>query len=278
MSRLLRAGFFRLRRSKIYVAAMVAVTGYCIFMYLNEYLTDMPDNITQDFVPTLDAYFFNTIIMMGVVVAIFISIFVGNEYSNGSIRNKLVVGSSRTAIYFSSMLNIVVAGTALVMCIYTINIMVGLPLMGPTERPLGEIVILSVQAIFLVIAYSSIFHMVAMLSPSKTNTAIINILLAFGLLFLAIMLYDQMMQPEYIQHLVTGDSEMVLETVKNVNYLTGTKREIYQMILNILPSGQSLQLVQQGGETAGKMILYSLGITAVTSTIGVTLFRRKDIK
>ena len=41
---------------------------------------------------------------MGLVAAVFISLFVGSEYSDGTIRNKLVVGHSRMRIYLANLI------------------------------------------------------------------------------------------------------------------------------------------------------------------------------
>ncbi len=42
--------------------------------------------------------------MIGVVIAIFTSLFLGVEYSEGAIRNKISMGHKRTAIYLSNLI------------------------------------------------------------------------------------------------------------------------------------------------------------------------------
>ena len=54
-----------------------------------------------DFEFTLETAFFQFAMLMGVVTAVVVSMNVGTEYGDGTIRNKLVLGLSRTQIYLS---------------------------------------------------------------------------------------------------------------------------------------------------------------------------------
>lgn len=52
-----------------------------------------------------------------------------------------------------------------------------------------------------------------------------------------------------------------------------------EIALNIMPSGQALQI--SGGEppeNAAELPLYAIADIAVTTTAGILIFRRKDLK
>ena len=95
------------------------------------------------------------------------------------------------------------------------------------------------------------------------------------------------MQPEYIEQLsassmkagqVVATENAVLETVKNPAYLSGMKREIYQNIIDFLPSGQMAQLLNGGDIHIFRAAFYSIFIIVGTNMIGLRIFKKKDIK
>ena len=51
----------------------------------------------------MDKMMLNYINIIGLFMAMFTSLFIGTEYDYGTIRNKIIVGHSRTSIYFSNL-------------------------------------------------------------------------------------------------------------------------------------------------------------------------------
>ena len=84
MYKLLKAGFFRLRKNVIFwlfILITILLTGYILFKH-------SPSNIATR---TLDTFINEYIMYIGLFIAIFVSIFVGKEHSEGIIRNKIIV-------------------------------------------------------------------------------------------------------------------------------------------------------------------------------------------
>ena len=153
--------------------------------------------------------------------------------------------------------------------------------------PVSAVLALSLISILFTLAYVSIFHMVSMTCSSKTTSAVCCTLLAFALLFIASMLLSSLAQPEYIEQLsassmkagqIVTTEDAVLETVKNPAYLSGVKREIYQNIMDFLPSGQMVQLLNGGDIHILRESFYSIFIIEGTNMIGLRIFKKKDIK
>ena len=99
MRKLLRANFARLWKDKVFWGALVVLACYgvlgCISQYrLVEEGYDVTDQYSRIF---LNVYLFNS-----VAFAAFTNLFLGCEYSDGTIRNKLVTGASRMQIYLSN--------------------------------------------------------------------------------------------------------------------------------------------------------------------------------
>lgn len=71
---------------------------------------------------------------------------------------------------------------------------------------------------------------------------------------------------------------MVGEPTPNPYYISGIQREIYEFVVDFLPTGQSssLQNIKIGHPV--RMLLSSLGITAAFTFGGLKLFQRKDLK
>ena len=64
----------------------------------------------------------------------------------------------------------------------------------------------------------------------------------------------------------------------NTAYVDGTERERLVFIYNALPAGQEMQYSKKNIDNLNEICLYSVGITVITTAIGVFLFRKKDIK
>lgn len=88
MSRLLYAGLYRLKKNKVYWSSFAVILAYGTFIYVSQY-----HNMRKyDFEFTLETAFFQFAMLMGVVTAVVVSMNVGTEYGDGTIRNKLVLG------------------------------------------------------------------------------------------------------------------------------------------------------------------------------------------
>ena len=126
MNRLLAANFSRLFRSKAFWVCCIYAFCYGIFMQVMNYIT----TTASGEIPLIDNLFFSFSIFTGILLSAFISLFLGTEYSDGTIRNKLVIGHTRTSIYLSNLIVCTAAG--MIMCVINlaVSFAVGLPLMG----------------------------------------------------------------------------------------------------------------------------------------------------
>lgn len=82
MTKLLKAGFFRLKKDTIFWVFLflsIGIAGITLYRFYDINL------------PKLDRLINEYIWYIGLLMAIFVSIFVGKEYSEGIIRNKIIV-------------------------------------------------------------------------------------------------------------------------------------------------------------------------------------------
>ena len=71
--------------------------------------------------------------------------------------------------------------------------------------------------------------------------------------------------------------ETKIEEVPNPKYPSPEKRKMYQTLLDIIPSGQTLQM-QERDSNLEILLVYSLGILVVFTGSGLVLFNKKELK
>ena len=95
MSRLLRADFSRLFKSIIFKLGMIFSVGFAVVMVMVRYIDFKVNASTYEeygyMTVNVDDLIFVGCFFMMFVVAVFIGIFVGTDYSDGTIRNKIIV-------------------------------------------------------------------------------------------------------------------------------------------------------------------------------------------
>lgn len=275
MSKLLNANFVRLKKNKAFWFGIIIMLSYSVLLCCSNYgnMVTYGENIITD------GLLFNSLVVNGIVISVFCSLFVGTEYSDGTIRNKIVTGQSRNSIFFSNFLSCSMVSIIGYFVSVILICAVGIPMFGAVQMKLSSVVLLFVDGIFLCIAYASIYNLIAMLNSSKAHTAIISVLLAFVLLFLAVYLYNGLAQPEMIEQAdLMIDGEEVFETVKNPRYLTGFHRKLYQFFMDFIPSGQAVQIAGLEAVHPYFMLICSIIIIVVTNAVGMFFFDKKDIK
>ena len=130
------------------------------------------------------------------------------------------------------------------------------------------------------LANAAIFNLIAMLVSNKAHSAVVSILLAFGLLFLAIYIFQMLSQPEMVEDwmMSAGDTEWTKRVVKNLRYVSGWKRKFYEFLIDFLPSGQGIQLASFAEAHAYRMAGCSVALIAVSHIAGSRIFHNKNIK
>ena len=126
MSRLLSAGYSRLWKNKVFWLEMGAVLVYAVVFMLNG-CRQAAANGGIGY--SLDQFYFHFAVSVGLFGAIFTSLFIGTEYSDGTIRNKFVIGHSRAAVYLS---NLLVSGSAMLLMagVWMLAALIGVPFLG----------------------------------------------------------------------------------------------------------------------------------------------------
>lgn len=280
MRKLLSANFARLWRSKIFwvLEALSAIAGTIFYILAIINTKNIGENW---YLQSGNYYFFFVLVYIGAFMAVFSAFFIGSEYEQGTIRNKLNVGCTRNSIYLA---NLIIVATACVLFTIThiaASVVVGFPFLGnliwQALAPVGwRIPTIMVMLLY----YAAIFTFIAMQDSNKSRSLIISFLFALVIIIGGLYLYSSLHQPEFTTRMVIQEDGSYLhqEGVPNSKYIQGTTRTMYTFIEACIPSAQGINIARLEGVFNPPAIICQLCMTIVTTATGMTLFKKKDIK
>ena len=275
MSKLLSANFLRLRHSRLFWAGMLLMFLFGLLPVLSLYNM----HVRYGYDTVLDSTLFSYTILIGLVTAIFTSLFVGTDYSDGTIRNKLIVGHTRIAIYLANL--VTMGAAALLFCLSCLvsTLAFGLPLLGAPVAGLQTLCPLLFGSLLLALAFAAIYTMVGMVCSNKAAVAVICLVALMLLMIGSSWVVAMLTEPEFYENYTLTDGEMeVIENVRNPRYPTGVWRDVLEFLNDFLPTGQSMQYSQTQVAHPWLMALWSFLIALGATLAGALVFRRKDIQ
>ncbi|MED9903487.1 MAG: ABC transporter permease subunit [Lachnospiraceae bacterium] len=278
MSKLLSANFIRLWKERVFLIAIAGVFTLGAVIPISIKIAEIRLGVFN----SIDPVFGQFAMFIGIVLAIFCSFFVGKEYCDGTIRNKIICGKKRTDIYLANFITCTAVSLMLCIAFFLPYLGIGIPLLGSFHMEKEIVFWLFLTVTFLSIAFASIYNLIAMLSTSKAVTASVCILLAFLFLYMGFQLKGMLEQPEIIDGTAYDENGVAYQEVEdfpNPEYLQGGERQVVRFLCNLIPGGQVAQCVGRGsaGELS-ELPVYSLGVILITTGIGVFVFRKKDLK
>lgn len=277
MRKLIAANFFRFRKDRFswcIVGILVILSLFTVFNSARSYEA----LAAMGYVKSLDDYYFNQAPFFGAFLALVISMFLGTEFSEGTIRNKLCIGHKRSHIFLSNFISCALAAIVLAVVWLLISALL-FGLIGPLEMGVSEFADCIFVAIGFAVAFSALYTVIGSLSSSKAMTIIYTFAVFVVLVIVASGLYDRLCEPEINGgRYFDGTKFVQMEPTPNPLYLSGMIRTVCEVALELLPTGQALLLSEVAIEYPVRAIALSAVFTIVTLLVGSMLFRRKDIK
>lgn len=127
MSKLLRANMVRLWKSKTFWFCFSVMAAFGMLERIGIFLSEGGDG-------SLDEAFWIGALVMGFVLSVFVSLFVGTEHEAGTIRNKVISGHTRSDIYLANTILCILAGWFMCFGCMAVSLIVGIPLLGFFKR------------------------------------------------------------------------------------------------------------------------------------------------
>lgn len=260
MRKLLAADFYMLRRSAafwlalFFMAANTTVLVIATYNMLTEYGYD-PGAYT------IEASMFCMLPGIGIINAIWLHLFIGSDYDQGTIRNKFICGHTRRAIFFSHWL-IASAGALIILAAsLVLGTVLSAHYFQTFALDVSNLCWLFLSCAMLTVAYAAINVALAMNISHKASSVVCGMIVMLVLSIAA----------SIIDSIITD----ITVYGKAVSPLT---EKLVFFFYDFLPSGQCVQVNNMMFERADLWPLYSLILIVLVTAAGFLLFKRKDIK
>jgi ABC-type transport system involved in multi-copper enzyme maturation permease subunit len=294
MIRLLNANFARLCMNRLFrlgivISAVLGVVLPTISRQLNVKLIQLTGGMIGQYVEgsSLDYFCFTWVLFLVIFAALFCSVFVSTEYSDGTIRNKIAAGYSRTQIYLSDLLINMLAASILYSVYLLVDLAVGIPTLGGFQYFTMEKVFVYVVCMYLIMfAFSAIFTWISKLVSNPALSIIICIGIVVLLLLIAIRQTGNLQWKEYWQDDWQYAGVLHEAGTKNTLYVGGIRRMISVFLVDFLPGGPLLQFYSfeyllESDNLYLKPLVMAAGALfffLVMTVTGVSLFRKKELR
>ncbi|MDE5755544.1 MAG: ABC transporter permease [Clostridia bacterium] len=285
MIKLLRANMARLLKSATFWICMSLYALYPIIVTLIE--KDTYEPITSDRLLALN-YGVEWFPMQGVFIAILCSIIFSTDFHNGTLKNKIIMGHSRSNIYLANLLTTMIMSLALSVIYILIVFILGMPILGKFTSSASTIIWMLVNGALMLMTYSSIMTFIVMNSKNSTASIIISALILTAGALLAYIAYHYASMPPYVMSFMEDEfgntiydehGRVIWIEIPNPELPSKTVRDFCQFLIDFFPSGQSSQISREGAYTHGwQMMLYSLGLIPAITSAGTAIFKKANIK
>lgn len=261
MPNLIKSSGMRLRSIPLLWVAIIASVINPLHTVLNNYYSGKQFEL--DFSPddalvmVADGYIFP------IVLSILITLFIGIEYSDKTIRNKLIVGHSRTEVYLSNLIICLASSWVMYAVGVIVAIAAGVPLLGNYALSFDLLFPQIACALLSISALASIAVLLAMTISNRMISSITMLLVSVGLAYIPTPLWDKL-----------------YSSFDGIT-LTGLKHTIYKVLFDFLPTCQLYQYtsdIESFPKNLALFPLYSILIVVVTTAIGLVIFKKKNLK
>ena len=276
MPKLLRANFSRLLHDRAFRLLSALMVSFGTSMAVVNAVHAQQDGEIW----VMDYTIFIYVILAPIVNAVLTALFIGNEHSSGTMRNKRIAGHRRGIIYLANLLVCICAGICLCLAFALPQAAVGLLLKGEMNAAPVTILLYVGLSFALMIAFTALFALIAMLCQNKSHTTAGCILLTFALLFAGVYISSTLEEPEYLAAYSYTENGVTVEEPEQRNpyYITGMKRQVYEFLQDLTPGGQVIQVSEMGVKKPVMLAVYDGLILLFVTGFGLIFFRREDLK
>lgn len=278
MRKLITANFHRFSKDRF----SWCVVGIIVVLSLGNVFNSAYEAMAASgYVMSLDGYYFGQAPLIGAYLALLISMFLGTEFSEGTIRNKLCIGHKREEIFLSNFISCALATIVLTaVWMLTSALLFGMIGTLEIEMEVSEFVGYIFVAMGFAVSFAALYTVIGSLSSNKAMTVIYTFAVFIIFAMAASALDNRLCEPEINEIMTYNNYGAVVmqESAPNPLYLSGMIRTVCEVALELLPTGQALLLSEVAIEYPVRAIALSVAFTIVTLFVGSMLFRRKDIK
>lgn len=278
MRKLLNSEIRHIFKSKLFWLEILFFAGFSAFIIMANYSPAVQNSENPIY---LDDIFHTLYQMMAFAFAICISMTVGTEYSDGVIRNKLIVGHTRRNLYFSTLLLHMAVSFLMIVIHGVVSYGLGYLLFGGFQAEFSHLIYIIFCSALANLVFVALFISISMNGSNKAVTVVITIALYIAILYLTAFIGARLTAEEMtydgIQILADGTMQLG-ELIENPNYVSGMTRTVLEYIYNLIPTGQIIQMQSDNFVPCVHFPVLSAVLIVLTTAVGYLLFRKKDIK
>lgn len=280
MSSLLRFSFRKVFSCKLYWFIVLIATLPGAIRILSLY-KDMR-SATQFGTLILDADVYSNLPIIEILIAFFSSWFCGIEFSDKTIRNKLVIGHSRTSILAANVIVSCVGAVLIFLLSTAIGAFLGVICCGKFNQPLIVHIAAFTKSCLALISVTTAYSCISLvISKQMIGIVTASVLAICNTSFLR-WTSQKLLQPRHIpDFVISSEGEMIGIGEKiNPKYIGGSLRTLLEGMITFSPSGQ----LQCGGITEGEfpdnyvfLLISSILLSLLVFLIAQVIFSQKDI-
>lgn len=275
MRKLLAASFSRLWKEKIFwFVFLIMSVGTVCYNWIGYNEINEPQVHVEYMI-------FCMLPMSSFVFTLFISMRLGTEFEEHTIRNKLIVGYSRTQVYFAEYITCMVASVILMGIMLLVSTAFGLFLSLEFQSSWHELVLLIFCCVLIASVFSAMFTAISMNVGSKAASLVVSIVFLFAILLVASFCINALAEEPmtYSNIVITAENGVQFgDLIENPAYIDGMQRTVYELIADILPTGQVIQMNNLEFERAARWPVFSLIMLIIATVAGYLPFRKRDIR
>ena len=257
MIRILRADFIRLLKSFAFRLSLVGMLALASAFMATQ-------ATAMDYTVPLSRVIFLPMSMYGVAMAAFVSVFVGTDFSDGFIRNKLLVAKDRSSLVMSQI--IVSCAACLIVYIVVTAFSAGVGrFFFENNVDVATLFRFFLLGLGMSLATGCLFSVITLLCGNKARAIIVCMGLAFGMLFLCMHTNEILVQTKYKNGIL------------NPHYVSGFRRTLNGVVHDLNPCGQAAQLSSWEVWHPVRIVLFDPLLIASLSALGCRLFQKKDV-
>lgn len=287
MHNLLSEGFYRLFRKKAFrwvMALTVIHQMIAIWQTWSSHRKLLDQNVPS--VAPFDELMLQYGFYAVFAAAVLIPFFIGGDFTDGTLRNRLMTGYSRTSVYLANWL---VSSAGVLLCAaanIAVCCTVGRVLLSDGYSSVGRILFLLTLSLLSVLACCAVFTWISMLLAQKAFALAGCVLLVAMMVFVGGQLIDALNQEAFWQDYIvsTSDGYVMCDAYPNPLYVSGFRRQVYLFLYDLTPFTQIFEAstsyepdMAMTGDPV-RMALCSLGLIISACAGGALAFNRKEIR
>ncbi len=250
MIKILSANMYRLKKSKCFwiILGISFLLGGYIYINYNGLHPERCVNCDNQ----LGSVLFQFLSNGWFILPIFTNIFMIPLYSNGIIKNMVIIGHKRSNIYIANLITINIVNL-LFSCSFILGtLLVGTILVPDITTPLNKLLFLIFDSILLSISYASLFNFIGMIFDKIASVSVSFTTVIWGLITCS-----------NIMGKYSGCTNTFL-------------RNIYEFILCSIPIGQSY-LINDAADNYKVLWIYSLVFIIIINYLGLFIIKKKKL-